>query len=118
MRIARASAQRASGRVKFRVINPAGDPVPKASIALLDSADKAVQAVESDEFGEAILTGLPFGDSRFAVTSGGFVRRQLTLTFHNGKEVRAEVHLWLPFIGTVVDVKPKPPRKLHGWLQY
>ena len=65
-----------------------------------------------------VPTGLPFGDSRFAVTSGGFVRRQLTLTFHNGKEVRAEVHLWLPFIGTVVDVKPKPPRKLHGWLQY
>jgi hypothetical protein len=108
----------ASGRVKFRVIDPAGDPVPKASIALLDTEDKVVHGVESDQFGEAILTGLPLGDSRFAITSAGFVRRQLTLTFHGGKEVRAEVHLWLPIIGTVVEVKAKHPRKLHGWLQY
>jgi hypothetical protein len=52
----------ASGRVKFRVIDLAGAPVSKANIAVLDSEDKAAQSVESDEFGEAILTGLPLGD--------------------------------------------------------
>ena len=83
----------ASGRAKFRVIDQAGDPVPKASIAVLDSEEKTVQCGESDEAGEAILTGLPLGDSLFAVTSPGFVKRRLTLTFHNGKEVKVEVHL-------------------------
>jgi len=108
----------ASGRVRFRVIDPLGDPVPKASIAVLDSEGKDVQSAESDDSGEAILNELPLGDLRFAVTSAGFEKRQLTLTFHNGKEVKVEVHLWLPIIGTVVEVKPKPPRKRHGWLQY
>jgi len=32
--------------------------------------------------------------------------------------VKVEVYLKLPIIGTVVEVKPKPPRKRHGWLQY
>ena len=105
----------ASGRVKFRVIDPTGGPVPKASIAVLNSEDEAVQCIESDQFGEAVLTGLPLGDSRFAVAKPGFERRRLTITFHNGKEVKVEVNLWFPFIGIVVEVKPK---KRHGWLQY
>lgn len=100
------------------MLDPAGDPVPKASIAVLDGEDKAVQSVESDESGEAIMTGLPLGDSRFAVTSPGFEKRRLTLTFHNGKEVKVEVHISVSIIGTVIEVKPKPPRKRHGWLQY
>jgi len=66
----------ASGRVKFRVIDRAGDPVPGASIAVLNSEGRVVQCSESDESGEATLTGLPLGDSRFAVTSPGFERRQ------------------------------------------
>ena len=108
----------ASGRVRFRVIDLTGDPVAKASIAVLDSEDKTVQCVETDESGEAVLTSLPLGDSRFAVTSPGFVKRQLTLMLHNGKEVKLEVHLWVPIIGTIIEVKPKPPRKRHGWLMY
>ncbi len=105
----------ASGRVRFRVIDLAGTPVPKASIAVLDSQDKTVQCVESDEAGEAILTGLPLGDSQFTVTSPGFVKRRLTLTFHNRKEVKVEVHLRVSIVGTVVEVKP---RKRAGWLLY
>jgi hypothetical protein len=102
----------ASGRVKFRVIDPTGGPVPKASIAVLNSEDKAVQCIETDQFGEAVLTGLPLGDSRFAVTSPVFIGRRLAITFH---KVKVEVNLWLPFIGIVEEVKPK---KRHGWLQY
>lgn len=64
------------------------------------------------------MAGLPLGDSRFAVTSPGFEKRRLTLTFHNGKEVKVEVHISVPIIGTTIEVKPKPPRKRHGWLQY
>jgi len=108
----------ASGRVKFRVIDPVGDPVPKAAIAVLDREDKDVQSIETDESGEGVLTGLPLGDSRFGVTSPGFEKRLLTLTLHNGKEVKVEVHISVPIIGTVIEVKPKPPRKRHGWLQY
>jgi Carboxypeptidase regulatory-like domain len=108
----------ASGRVRFRVIDPTGGPILKASVAVLNSEDKAVQCIETDQFGEAALTGLPLGDSRFAVASPGLIERRLTLTFHNGKEVKVEVYLRLPIIGTVVEVKPKPPRKHHGWLQY
>jgi hypothetical protein len=108
----------ASGRVRFRVIDPAGAPVARASIALLDREEKAVRCVESGESGEATLTGLPLGDSRFAVTSPGFAERQLRLTFHNGKEVRAEVHLWVPIMGAVTELKARPPRQVHGWLQY
>jgi hypothetical protein len=108
----------ATGRVRFRVLDSAGDSVPKASISVRDSEDKTVQCVESDESGEAILTGLPLGDLRFAVTSSGFVKRQLTLTFHGEKEVKVEVHMWVPITGTIIEVKPKPPRKRHGWLLY
>jgi hypothetical protein len=97
------------------VIDPAGDPVPKASIALLDSEDKTVQCVESDGSGEAVMTGLPLGDSLFAVTSPGFVKRQLTLTFRSEKEVKVEVHISVPITGTIVEVKP---RKRNGWLIY
>ncbi len=96
----------AAGRVKFRVIDLSEDPVAKASIAVLNGEDKPVQSVETDQSGEAVVTGLPLGDSRFAVTSPGFESRELTLTFHNGKEVKVEVHLRIPVIGTVVEVKP------------
>lgn len=92
-----------------------GDPIPKASIAVFDREDKTDQCVESDESGEAVMTGLPLGDSRFAVTSPGFVKRQLKLTFHNGKEVKIEVHLRVAIVGTIIEVKP---RKHNGWLQY
>jgi hypothetical protein len=108
----------ATGRIRFRVIDPAGDLVPKASVTLLDSEDKTIQCVEADQFGEAILTGLPLGDSRFTVTSPGFAKRQLTLTFHGEKEVKVEVHISVLITGTIVEVEPKPPRKRHGWLQY
>jgi hypothetical protein len=108
----------ASGRVRFRVLDLTGDPVPKASIALLDSEEKTVQCVETDHLGEAVLMDLPLGNSRVAVTSPGFQKRRLTLTLHNGKEVKAELHLWLPIVGTTVELKAKPPEKRHGWLQY
>lgn len=76
-----------------------------------------VQCVESHQSGEAVVTGLPLGDSRFAVTSPGFQKRQLTLTFHSEKEVKVEVHLSVPVTGLIIDVKAKP-RKRHGWLIY
>ncbi len=84
---------------------------------MLDSEDKTVQCVESDESGEAILTGLPLGDSLFAVTSPGFAKRRLTLTFRNGKEVKVEVHISVPIVRTIIDLQEKP-QKRHGWLQY
>ena len=108
----------AAGRVRFRVIDLAGDPVPKASVTLLDSEDKTIRCVETNQLGEAALTGLPLGNSRFAVTSPGFVKRKLALTFHSEKEVKVEVHISVPITGTIIEVKPKPPRKRHGWWQY
>jgi hypothetical protein len=108
----------ASGRVKFRVVDLSEDSVAKTSIAVLNGEDKPVQSVETDQSGEAVVTGLPLGDSRFAVTSPGFESRELTLALHNRKEVKVEVHLRIPDIGTVVEVKPKRPRTRGGWLQY
>ena len=108
----------ASGRVKFRAVDLSEDSVAKTSIAVLNGEDKPVQSVETDQSGEAVVTGLPLGDSRFAVTSPGFESRELTLALHNRKEVKVEVHLRIPDIGTVVEVKPKRPRTRGGWLQY
>lgn len=108
----------ASGRVRFRVIDPVDDPVAKASIAVLDSEDKAIQCVETEQSGEAVVTSLPLGDSRFAITSPGFVKRRITLAIHNGKEVKVQVHISVPPIGTTIYVKPRKPKKVNGWLQY
>lgn len=94
------------------------DPVAKASIAVLDSEDKAIQCVETEQSGEAVVTGLPLGDSRFAITSPGFVKRRITLTVHNGKEVKVQVHISVPITGTIIEIKPRKPKKVNGWLQY
>jgi hypothetical protein len=108
----------ASGRVRFRVINLNGDPLPKTNIELLDRDNKTVQSVETDDSGQAVLIGTPLGDSRFGLEDPGLQKRQLTLTFRNDKEVKVEVHLWPPIVGTIISVKPKPPRKRDGWLVY
>ncbi len=55
----------ASGRVRFRVIDLNGDPLPKTNIELLDPDNKTVQSVETDDSGQAVLIGIPLGDSRF-----------------------------------------------------
>lgn len=108
----------ASGRVRRRVIDPNGDPLPKTNIELLDRDNKTVQSVETDDSGQAVLIGIPLGDSRFGLEDPGLQKRELTLTLRNDKEVKVEVHLWPPIVGTTVSVKPKPPRKRDGWLLY
>jgi len=109
----------ATGRVRFRVLDVTDDPLPKTSISLLDRDNKTVQSAETNESGEAVLTGLPMGDLRFSLTNPGFQTCQLTLTLRNGKEMKVQVLLWIPVVGTTIEVQAKPkPRKHHGWLIY
>jgi hypothetical protein len=62
----------ASGRVRFRVINPSlGTPVQGASISLMDSSDQAVRTRETDEAGELLWADLPLGDAVFLVRPSG-----------------------------------------------
>ena len=87
------------------------------SISLMDSKERVVRTLKTDESGEVGWTDLPLGDSLFLVSSPGWLTKRVTITFRNAKEVKAEVHLFVPVIGEVIEVKSK--RKKHnGWIVY
>ena len=107
----------ATGRVRFRVLDPDGVVIPRVSISLMDSNERVVRTLETNESGEVGWTDLPPGDSLFLVSLPGWPTKRVNITFRNAKEVKAEVHFSLPVIGDVIEVKGK--RKKHnGWIVY
>jgi hypothetical protein len=99
------------------VLDPDGVVMPSVSISLMDSDERVVRTLETDESGEVGWMDLPLGHSLFQVSSPGWPMKRVNITFRNAKEVKAEVHLSLPVLGEVIEIKGK--RKKHnGWIIY
>jgi hypothetical protein len=101
-----------SGRVRFRVTDPTGEPVMGAEISLLNKEDETSLTLHTDQAGMAVFTGLPRGVARFKVASKGFLSVPVTVTIGGSKEVKVWANLKLPIVGEVV---PVPIRKRKGW---
>lgn len=107
----------ASGRIRFRVIDPTGEAAGGASIALMNSSDKPVRTHETDKTGELLWNDLPLGNSVFVAGLPGLRNIRMTITIHNSKEIKVEVDLQAPLVGEVTYAG-RNPHKRHGWLVY
>jgi hypothetical protein len=102
-----------SGRVRFRVTDPVGAPVPDADISLVDKDEKVLLTEHTDSAGTAVFTGVPMGVAQFIVASPGFNSTPVTVTISNGKEVK--VWATLTVGGGVGEIVVLPRRKVKGW---
>jgi len=99
-----------NGRLRIRVNDPAGGVVPGAEVSLLDAHNKPTRTMLANEFGEIAWTDLPFGESRFEVSSSGFRMQRLTVTLRNDDEVKINTTLELGSVGGPVFVELEPAR--------
>ena len=97
-----------NGRVRIRVTDRAGAPVPSAKVALLDSNGFVLRTLEANDSGEIVWTGLPMGDNQFELEVP-FNARRLTATLHNGDEKVIETVVNLGIMGEVVRVTVSVP---------
>jgi uncharacterized surface anchored protein len=68
-----------SGRVRLRVIDPAGSVVAGAEVFSKTNDGKASESLRSDSTGEVVFAGLPMGDAAFVVSASGFKTQSLTV---------------------------------------
>jgi hypothetical protein len=110
----------ANGRARFRVVDIAGDVLPKATISLVDKERRTIRSMETDNSGEAVWADLPLGNSRFLVEVDGLQSKTLTILIKKATEMKIEVGLNVPPIGTTVDINKRKfkPAKRDGWLIY
>jgi hemoglobin/transferrin/lactoferrin receptor protein len=67
------------GRVSGRVLDPAGAPVPDASVALLSPQGTIAATARSDASGSFLLDAVPAGSYVLTAGSSGFATRRLAL---------------------------------------
>lgn len=124
-----------SGRVRIRVTDGTGGVIPRAQVTLLGPDDKPLRTEQTNEMGEIVWTGLPFGESKINATSTGFVTRRLIVTVRNSDEVKVDAQLQIGsmgFPGEFIPLYPsgplvaspdppseaaKPPRPKRHWWQ-
>ncbi len=122
-----------SGRVRIRVIDPAGHAIPRAQVSLLGPEDKPQRTEQADEVGELVWAALPFGESKISVTSPGFATSRLVLIVRNSIELNVDVQLQVGGVGGGALIEPdqsplvayldpppevaKPPRPNRHWWQ-
>lgn len=108
-----------SGRVRIRVIDPAGAVVPGAEVSLLGTDGEPIRVAKVNEIGEVVFTDLPIGDSRLLVNRQGFRNLPLTVTVLKSQEVsvnaKLEIAVWgVDIMGEVAPVVPQRPKR-HWW---
>jgi len=90
-----------SGRLRIRVTDITGAAVPNATITIENTETKAT----TDGSGEAILNGLPLGDSQVSITVPGFMTFRQTITVRGREEQKLEATLQIGgMMGEVVTV--------------
>ena len=100
-----------SGKVRIRVMDPSGARIPAAEISLLgdgpDRDGKTLQIVSTDAIGEAVITGLPMGDSSVRMIKPGFRNLMLLITVKNGEEqqIDATMEVNQGIMGVFVELK-------------
>jgi len=102
-----------SGRVRIRVMDETGALIPNAEVSLLGPDQKPVFTTRANESGEAVLTGLPIGDSRVSVSVRGFMTLVRIVTIQGTEELTVDATLKLGQMGDVAQVAPKKRRR---WL--
>ena len=78
-----------TGRVSGRVLDPAGAPVPGASVSLLSPQGAIAAATRSDAAGAFRFDSVPSGSYVLTGGSPGFATRRLALQIEGGRAVEA-----------------------------
>ena len=103
-----------SGRVRIRVTDATGKVISGAEASLSGANGNAISTGHSDEAGEIVLTGIPFGDSQIRVTHPGFKPFLLIgIPILNADELKLEFKLEVGEPN--IDVFPEKKRK-HWWI--
>jgi hypothetical protein len=90
-----------SGRLRIRVTDITGAVVPNAKVTISGTSI----AASTDQAGEALITGLPIGDSRVSIQVPGFQNFEKTITVQASGEQRLEATLQIgATLGEVVVV--------------
>jgi hypothetical protein len=106
-----------TGWVRIRVVDPNGDALEKAEVALLDESLPAQQSKPTNRAGEVVWEYLPAGSNRFQVRLAGFKERLVAATVMAGKGQLLEVSLEVGFVShdyfrlPDLTVPQPPPRR-------
>jgi hypothetical protein len=121
-----------SGRVRFRVTDRNGEAILTSEASRLGADDKPVLTDAANDTGEIVVTGLPLGFSRFAITAPHFQPRLLAVAIGKGSEQMIEATLeiippeYMPAVKTVQIQSPQtldpapaqtPKPAKHRWWQ-
>jgi hypothetical protein len=103
-----------SGRVRIRVADATGRAISSAEASLSGANGNTISTGRSDEAGEIVLTGIPFGYSQIRVTHSGFKPFLLTrIPILNADELKLEFKLEVG--EPIIDAFPEKKRK-HWWI--
>jgi hypothetical protein len=120
-----------SGRVRIRVTDASGAVIQGAEVSLLGVDDKPMRTERTNAAGEVAWTTLPLGNCHFLVDMTGFERPRLTVTLHNGDEVKVDAILQLGSVGGPFEIplhrqqpgsgsarpsEPKPAKRRRWWI--
>ncbi len=103
-----------SNRLRIRVTDITGAAVPNAAVTIEKTEIKAT----TDGSGEAILNGLPLGDSQVSIAVPGFMTFRQTITVRSSEEQKLEATLQVGgMMGEVVTVvKGEGPEYTAGYM--
>jgi uncharacterized surface anchored protein len=105
-----------SGRVRIRVLDATGAPVPSAEVALLGADDKPVRKMRCDSNGEVAWTDLAIGNHRFRIDCPGFKVLFFTIVAESGNEVQKDAVLQVGEVGqVVVALSGNIKKRKHWW---
>ena len=86
-----ASAQQVRSSITGRVTRPDHQPIDKATVNLIQEETNRQRSATTNDRGEFLLTLLPAGSYRIAVTAAGFRSSSQTILLQVNQEVTAEI---------------------------
>ena len=102
--------QAINGSIRGRVVDATGAPVPKASVAVADSANGFTRTVETNEEGYYVSPNLPLGTYAVTVQKQGFdTERHTGIVLNAGTEAVIDSQLKIGSVSTSVEVTGGAP---------
>jgi hypothetical protein len=110
LQLASAQTQAVNGSIRGRVTDPAGAPVPKATIDVSNSATGFNRSVESNDEGYYVLPNLAIGVYTVTIKKEGFdSQRHLDIRLDAGTEAVIDAPLKVGAVSTTIEVTGGAP---------
>jgi hypothetical protein len=109
-RIALGQTQAINGSMRGRLTDPAGAPVPGATVTVVNDATQFTRDVETNNDGYFVIPNLPIGTYTMAIKREGFeAQRRPGIVLDAGTEAVIDAQLKVGAVSTTIDVTGGAP---------